>query len=246
MIVLSGALAAWLIPSAPKDRLNGESSSEDKFRSIDFAGAFLLAATITSSLLAVEVGGQKLPWNSPLIVILFATAIVCAALFYMTEKFWAPEPIFPLQLLSHKEVMLGYLVLLLQSAAQLSVRFEISPRPWSKYANIVVVDVLRTALFSSHRKRDLQGGWGSSHACSCWQCGGWFNLRCCHKEVRSLVLTYSGVIRFRTGRYKILAVGATLVAATCYATLIVRWRGKISVWESLEIVPGFEQTIALD
>jgi hypothetical protein len=122
LIIFSGALAAWIIPGAAKDRPHENGSKKGKFRRIDFAGAFLLAATITSFLLAIEIGGQKVPWTSPLIALLFTTAIICAAFFYVTEKYWAPEPIFPLQLLSHKEVMLGYLVILLQVAAQLGVR----------------------------------------------------------------------------------------------------------------------------
>jgi hypothetical protein len=122
LIIFSGALALWLIPSRSKDRLNEDGSKEEKFRRIDFAGAFLLAATITSFLLAIELGGQKVPWLSPLIIVLFATATGCASLFYLTEKNWALEPVFPLELLAHKEVVLGYLVILLQVAAQLSVR----------------------------------------------------------------------------------------------------------------------------
>lgn len=43
---------------------------------------------------------------------------------------------------------------------------------------------------------------------------------------------------YRTGRYKILLVVATIVAANCYTTLILRWTGKTNFWESLEIIPG--------
>ena len=96
-------------------------SKAQKFRRIDFSGAFLLAGTITSFLLVVELGGQKVPWISPTTIVLFSLGLVCSIFFVITEKYWALEPIFPLKLLWHKDVMLGYLVLLLQIAAQLSV-----------------------------------------------------------------------------------------------------------------------------
>jgi MFS family permease len=48
----------------------------------------------------------------------------------------------------------------------------------------------------------------------------------------------SGVIIKRTGRYKLLTLVATLVAAFSYTLLILRWHGHIDWLESLYIVPG--------
>lgn len=42
----------------------------------------------------------------------------------------------------------------------------------------------------------------------------------------------------RTGRYKILTILATLPGIACYSTLILRWQGHTSIFESLEIFPG--------
>jgi Fungal trichothecene efflux pump (TRI12) len=119
LIVLSGLLAIWLIPRRQRNDL--EVSKAEKFRRIDFAGAILLATTITSFLTAIELGGQKVPWTSLVIFGLFGAGIVCATFFLLTEKYWAVEPIFPLELLWHSDVISGYIVLLLQVAAQLSV-----------------------------------------------------------------------------------------------------------------------------
>jgi hypothetical protein len=44
--------------------------------------------------------------------------------------------------------------------------------------------------------------------------------------------------RNRTGRYKALAVCATLMAGLCYTLLILRWHGHTNIWESLYIIPG--------
>lgn len=48
----------------------------------------------------------------------------------------------------------------------------------------------------------------------------------------------SGFVIQRTGRYKLLTVMATISSSITYALLIFRWRGKISLLESLEIIPG--------
>lgn len=48
----------------------------------------------------------------------------------------------------------------------------------------------------------------------------------------------AGFLITRTGRYKPLTIFATLFSSLTYLLLILRWKGKISFWESLEIVPG--------
>ena len=48
----------------------------------------------------------------------------------------------------------------------------------------------------------------------------------------------SGWVIQRTGKYKALTILAALSSTFTYSTLILRWKGRISVWESLEIVPG--------
>lgn len=48
----------------------------------------------------------------------------------------------------------------------------------------------------------------------------------------------SGYIIQRTGRYKALAILASMSASLSYGLLILRWHGKTGWWESLDIVPG--------
>ena len=48
----------------------------------------------------------------------------------------------------------------------------------------------------------------------------------------------TGWVIQRTGKYKALTIIATLSSAFTYIILILRWKGQISFWESLEIVPG--------
>lgn len=42
----------------------------------------------------------------------------------------------------------------------------------------------------------------------------------------------------RTARYKTLTILATICSCITYILLILRWHGEISMWESLEIMPG--------
>jgi EmrB/QacA subfamily drug resistance transporter len=65
--------------------------------SVDWLGAFLLAAGVTSGLLATLWGGVEYPWSSPQIVALFAVAAVLLAGFLAHET-RATEPILPLGL----------------------------------------------------------------------------------------------------------------------------------------------------
>jgi MFS family permease len=129
LIVLSGLIVWYLVPqtnhsksSTPNsDAGENEVPAISKWARIDFAGAFLIASTITSIMLAAELAGQKLPWNHPIIFGLIALSLASGVLFVYTENHWALEPIFPLHLLKKQEVVCGYLVLALQVSAQLAV-----------------------------------------------------------------------------------------------------------------------------
>ena len=92
-----------------------------KVHRIDFAGSISLAVTITGFLLVLDLGGQKLPWTHPLIRIIFAAASVSGIAFALIEAFVAREPVFPLRLLVHRDVVTTYLVAALQVAAQFGV-----------------------------------------------------------------------------------------------------------------------------
>lgn len=85
---------------------------------VDMFGAFILACTITAALVFFTLGGQKLPWSSPIMIAILATAFSVAVAFYVWETRYACEPIFPPSLLVHNAVWTSYLLILLQNAAQ--------------------------------------------------------------------------------------------------------------------------------
>ncbi|PCD36191.1 hypothetical protein FGRA07_08075 [Fusarium graminearum] len=86
---------------------------------IDFTGAALLALTIMAFLLPFEIGGSNVPWSHPIIPRLFVASLIFGGFFILFEGRWAKEPIFPLDLLRVRNVVLGYVISGTQCAAQL-------------------------------------------------------------------------------------------------------------------------------
>jgi MFS family permease len=69
--------------------------------SIDYLGAALIVAACVPLLLALTFGGQKYPWDSPVVVSLFALFVVSTVLFVVVEK-RARDPIIHLELFGNR------------------------------------------------------------------------------------------------------------------------------------------------
>ncbi|KAM0433909.1 hypothetical protein ACHAPT_003852 [Fusarium lateritium] len=80
---------------------------------VDFAGAATMSCAILCLLLVLDMGGNKLSWSSPTLVLLASLGTLFSALFCIVEKFWATEPIFPLHLLANSHVVIFYSVMVL-------------------------------------------------------------------------------------------------------------------------------------
>ena len=127
LALISIILVAWKLDSPNHSYPdNTAESTFGKLRRIDFLGSTFLALTIVGFLVALDLGGQKLPWSHPVIWILFASSAVLGLLFFLVEAHWAKEPIFPLSLLVHRDVVVAYLVGGFQIAAQLAVSLGVS------------------------------------------------------------------------------------------------------------------------
>jgi MFS family permease len=114
-------LIAITLPSHAA-RANKVEPKKNNLARIDFLGALFMALTILSFLFPLEIGGNRLPWHHPLILGLFGGACLFAAVFVTIEDKWAREPIIPLLLFRHKDVVMSFLVMTCQSAAQVGVR----------------------------------------------------------------------------------------------------------------------------
>lgn len=92
---------------------------------LDILGATFLALAILTLLLPLDIGGTQIPWTHPLIFVLVGATVVLSGLFLATEAWWAAEPIVPVELLKHRDVLLVYFVTASQGAAQLGLMFAV-------------------------------------------------------------------------------------------------------------------------
>jgi EmrB/QacA subfamily drug resistance transporter len=85
--------------------------SERTRRRIDWAGAGLLAATLTAIILVTDLGGTSYPWGSPIVLALIAAGVVALAAFLLVER-RAAEPVLPLRLFENRAFSVTSLVAL--------------------------------------------------------------------------------------------------------------------------------------
>jgi hypothetical protein len=109
--------------TSPCTNIGDEKSPWEKLKRIDFLGAELLASSIVSGLLALDLGGTTDKWLSSTVLSLVATSIVLGIGFVLVEAYWAREPVFPLRLLRNRHVVSSYVNLGAQTAAQIAVSF---------------------------------------------------------------------------------------------------------------------------
>ena len=127
LALISIILVAWKLDSPDYSQSDHATESTfGKLRRIDFLGSASLALTIVGFLIVLDLGGQKFPWNHPIIWILFVSSAVLGLFFLLVEAYWAKEPIFPLGLLIHRDVVTAYLITSFQIAAQFAVSLGVS------------------------------------------------------------------------------------------------------------------------
>lgn len=80
-----------------------------------------MSLAIFTSLFVLDSGGQIYAWNHLIIITSACIAIAGGVAFYVYERFYANEPIFPVQLLTCYVVVTSYAILLLQNLAQTAV-----------------------------------------------------------------------------------------------------------------------------
>lgn len=115
----------WMILPARVHHHVDEEIKGSKLARIDFLGATLMALCILSLLLPMEIGGERIPWSDSRIAMLFGAALLLGVLFLAVEAWVAKEPIIPLSVLRHKEVLLSSLIMMCQVAAQVGLMFAV-------------------------------------------------------------------------------------------------------------------------
>ncbi|GGJ05353.1 MFS transporter [Alicyclobacillus cellulosilyticus] len=85
-------------------------------QAVDWAGVFTLVPAAGSLMFALQLGGQKYAWSSPVILALFMVAALCFAAFLWVET-WAKAPIVSYAMFRERVFAVANLVGLLTSAA---------------------------------------------------------------------------------------------------------------------------------
>ncbi|KAF4629060.1 hypothetical protein G7Y89_g9089 [Cudoniella acicularis] len=118
------ALVGWKL-KLPKHSAHVEESHWAKLKRIDYLGSACLSISIAAILLSFDLLGRAESISDPLPILSISTGLLMAAVFCLVERFWAKEPIFPLQLLTKRDPTSCYTILALSSAAQLALMSSI-------------------------------------------------------------------------------------------------------------------------
>lgn len=89
---------------------------------VDFLGSALLAAFLVFLLLPLELGGSKIAWNDPQILVFVSMAALFLILFVGVEKWWSANPLLPLDMFCNRHTVTAFVIMALLCAAQLGVR----------------------------------------------------------------------------------------------------------------------------
>ncbi|KAI4738397.1 MFS general substrate transporter [Aureobasidium sp. EXF-12298] len=120
LLLLSIVLVWWKLEE-PQQSVELKQSIWTKLKRIDFVGAFFMSVAILACITAFDLGSKKA--SSTLIAILVATGVTAGVFFVLTEKFWAKEPIFPLELLGKDAVITSYTIIFIQTGIQVALMF---------------------------------------------------------------------------------------------------------------------------
>lgn len=203
-------LIALTLPNHTTEDLE-DGLKHSRFARIDFMGATCMTLSLLGLLLPLEIGGDRVAWSSPTIFALFGGAAIFGTLFLVVEAWVAKEPIVPVHLLRHRDVVTSGSIMLCQCAAQTTLMFAV-PLYFQITSNV------SNTVAGAHLIPAVVGN----------AIGG----------------ILSGRIIQRTGRYKALAVVASISASTGFFLLVLRWHGDTNWLESLYIFPcGFAMGI---
>jgi hypothetical protein len=175
-LTLLAIISTYLLVPKQTASPTGDVKEGSKLARIDFAGAFLLAATILFFLLPLEITGEKIPWTHPFVLGLFVSSITMGILFVLVETHWAKEPIFPLNLLRSRHVVIPDILVFLQLAAQLGVCAQ---NPLSTCNTELISfdttadDVYSPSIFPSDAGCINRSCWSASISGSHRRCRGW-------------------------------------------------------------------------
>lgn len=122
-VVIAILLVQWRL-KLPNKQADSESTKWQKLQRVDFVGAFFLCYTIFAACFVLDIGGQRIPWTSPVLIGIASSGCISAILFVISARL-VNEPIFPLRLITHYDVATHYLIVLLQVMVQMALMMSV-------------------------------------------------------------------------------------------------------------------------
>jgi hypothetical protein len=163
LLLLSIVLVWWRLEE-PHQNIEPKQSIWTKLKRIDFIGAFFMSAAILACITAFDLGSKTA--NTPVLVSLIAIGVTAGVFFVLTEKFWAKEPIFPLELLGKDAVITSYTIIFIQTGIQVAVSVATSPLLSTCTEISSSAHVLGTVVLPGH----CQCKYGPGRRTSCSRC----------------------------------------------------------------------------
>ncbi|KAG0644784.1 major facilitator superfamily-domain-containing protein [Tuber brumale] len=98
-IVISATLAFAFV------KIPVNKTEEARYRRIDYLGSGTLLCSLVSLLLALNTGGNTLPWTHPLVLTCLPLSLILLGAFWIVELWYAKEPVIPVKLLGSRTVL---------------------------------------------------------------------------------------------------------------------------------------------
>lgn len=131
LMILAGILVAWRLPSETrKVKVNAKNADKSPLARLDLLGAALLASTIVTFLLALNVLGAAQSSGTPLALALVFGTILSGFGFVRVERRRGDGAIYPLRLFHYREVLTAYCMACFQYSAQYSVSAQLLFTVW--------------------------------------------------------------------------------------------------------------------
>ena len=148
-LLLLSILLVWWKLEEPQQNIDLKQSIWTKLKRIDFVGAFFMSIAILACITAFDLGSKK--HSTSVIIILVAIGFTAGILFILTEKLWAKEPIFPLELLGKDAVITSYTIIFIQTGIQVAVSAQ---KAQLRY--YVIISVVSSCSLYRYTSRSLQ------------------------------------------------------------------------------------------
>ncbi|KAI8663416.1 MFS domain-containing protein [Fusarium keratoplasticum] len=126
-VALAGlALVLWKLPEPKETTLEDDAEpqpAESKISRVDFAGAAMLVGTVLTGLLSLDFCTKH--GLGVAVYCLVGAFVLSLSLFCTIEKYYAKEPILPLELIFKREVLTSYSIVCFQAAGQFGLLYTI-------------------------------------------------------------------------------------------------------------------------